>query len=319
MEKNEMKQEQKHNNITFDSDNNTQMASKLIKCIGDDGSDISFPNETDMSCTVHRLCRYYSSPSKKENIEATATATSGEYIRSHTDWSILTLVPVSSVFGLEVWKNEKDGWIRPELLALRQYNEQTTRQLQRLQKQEQMTQTNENFDDIGTNDIQGDQWNSNYVVAMTGKWLEILSNGTIPSTVHRVVVSGYSGGNSDDYVERDTTRENSRDKEKEQKGATNETQQPCHNLHHHQRMSAPFFWRPRQRVPLDVQRVFNSKEADISFVENGEVGSNNIDISHQQHEIHNLNVSEKEMTLNMTELERKAISRMSDYLKFAYH
>eukprot|EP00957_Ditylum_brightwellii_P204331 15338707-Ditylum_brightwellii.AAC.1 len=105
---------------------------------------------------------------------------------------------------------------------------------------------------------------------MTGKWLEILSNGTIPSTVHRVVVSDYSGGNSDDYVERDTTRENSRDKEKEQKGAMNETQQPCHNLHHHhQRMSAPFFWRPRQRVPLDVQRVFNSKEVDISFVENG--------------------------------------------------
>lgn len=95
-----------------------------------------------------------------------------ESIRPHCDWSFATLVPVSAVTGLEIYNG--NVWIRPEEVARRHYRQQQAPELS----------GDENNDTARSTTL---QWQSRYIVVLAGKWLEILTNGAIRSTIHRVV------------------------------------------------------------------------------------------------------------------------------------
>ena len=73
-----------------------------------------------------------------------------ENLRPHCDWSLVTLIPISNVPGLEIYCHDRKGggscWTRPEEVI------------------------------------------ASGVVVLAGKWLEILTPSVLESTIHRVVV-----------------------------------------------------------------------------------------------------------------------------------
>lgn len=103
-----------------------------------------------MSGSFHRLAQYVQSNDAKWR----------ESLRPHCDWSIATPIPVSSKAGLEIFA--ADSWVRPELTA-RQFDQA----------------------DSGPHL----RWNSKFVTIMAGKWMELLTNGAVPSCIHRVVAT----------------------------------------------------------------------------------------------------------------------------------
>jgi len=174
---------------------------ELVRKVSDDGTDMGFRDETPSSCSVHRLSQYVVLAEGDGNSDVSDNGGLEEVLRSHTDWTVATIVPVSDIAGLEIWQPSTRSWIRPELTAKRHWE-------MRLQYP-------------GADDASS--WNSRYVVVMAGKWLQILTNGGIESAIHRVV-----------------------------------------SIRGERRMSAPFFLRPRQTVPLGVQREFGeAKEHDM--------------------------------------------------------
>lgn len=149
----------------------------LIETMVDDGRDIGIVDETSHSCTMQRICRYAAVPNDLEMDEI-------ETLKGHTDWTILTLVPVSQVPGLEIYDPEMRSWVRPELSVARDAADDSDR-------------------------------HSSFVIVLAGKWMELLTDGKVKAAVHRVVAS---------------------------KGEP--------------RCSTPFFYRPRQEVPLSIQEHF---------------------------------------------------------------
>jgi hypothetical protein len=152
-------------------------ASNLVKFMLDSG-------ETEGS--GHRLCRYVATSEGNVNAEGLAT---------HTDWSLVTPVPVSSIAGLEVFVPKDQSWVRPELEARKIAEEKG-------------------------NDSQ--RWYSRYVVVMLGKWMEVMTNGSIRTCVHRVVPGGVQ-----------------------------------------QRLSCPFFMRPREKLFVDIRKRYDTKEGEV--------------------------------------------------------
>ena len=127
-------------------------ADKLI----DDGTRLEEESQsmigTDVSNSYHRLIRYINSqPSTDEDTAA---------FSSHVDSSFLTLIPMPKLPGLEIWspclKNGKDGqdgeWVRPI-----------------------------------KPDCYGVEDDSAYVIAMAGVFLQLTSNGKVPTCIHRVL------------------------------------------------------------------------------------------------------------------------------------
>lgn len=128
-------------------------ANKLI----DDGTRIEEGDSqsmigSDVSNSYHRLIRYINSePSTDEDTAA---------FNSHVDSSFLTLIPMPKLPGLEIWspclKNGKDGqngqWVRP--IKPDYYDVE---------------------DDFA------------YVIAMAGEFLQLTSNGKVPTCIHRVL------------------------------------------------------------------------------------------------------------------------------------
>jgi len=109
-----------------------------------------------------------------------------ESIRPHCDWSLAKLVPVSVVTGLEIYSSNHDVWIRPEQVARRHYDHHyKASSSSSLQKNPSQRQSQQRGNDHGGN---APSWHSRYVVVLAGKWLELLSNGAVRSTIHRVVI-----------------------------------------------------------------------------------------------------------------------------------
>lgn len=104
-----------------------------------------------VSNSYHRLIRYINSqPSTDEDTAS---------FRSHVDSSFLTLIPMPKLPGLEIWspclKNDQERggeWVRP------------TRP-----------------------DISDDEEDFAYVIAMAGEFLQLTSNGKVPTCIHRVL------------------------------------------------------------------------------------------------------------------------------------
>jgi hypothetical protein len=103
--------------------------------------------------SFQRLARYMDA-----NLEGKET----ENLGSHCDWSIFTIVPVSEVAGLQIFNGE--AWVSPEIVARRHAER----------------------DGVDMSDSTS-CWNTKYAVVMAGKWLELLTNGRVPSTIHRVI------------------------------------------------------------------------------------------------------------------------------------
>lgn len=125
-----------------------------------------------VSMSPHRLCSYC-------NIEED---TPTEVFGAHTDSSFVTIVPVASVSGLEVYDEDAERWYRPELKARIMWEEE------RLEKGEDPQAL---FETIKRDD--GDiqiPWHARYLVVMPGEFLQIVSRNEISAAIHRVVASG---------------------------------------------------------------------------------------------------------------------------------
>lgn len=108
----------------------------------------------EKNISFQRFARY--KPASQEKTET-------ENLGSHCDWSVFTIVPVSEVPGLQVFDTYAQTWISPEDVA-RKYA----------------------VEDSASGCL-SDDWNGAYIVVMTGKWLELLVNGGVESTIHRVI------------------------------------------------------------------------------------------------------------------------------------
>lgn len=134
-------------------DMDAESAGKLI----DDGTHVPRPGGAlgwgDVSNSYHRLIRYLK---PQRGSEAAA-------FDAHVDSSFLTLIPMPELPGLEVWcpANERSGgddgrhgggeWVRPHI-------------------------------------DEGDRSDSTaYVIAMAGEFLQLTSNGEVPTCIHRVI------------------------------------------------------------------------------------------------------------------------------------
>jgi hypothetical protein len=139
-----------------------EMHSDSAKKLIDDGTSIEEGSQSmigkDVSNSYHRLIRYINSrPSTDEDTAA---------FNSHVDSSFLTLIPMPKLPGLEIWshclKNGKDGqdgeWVRPI-----------------------------------KPDCYDAEDDSAYVIAMAGEFLQLTSNGKVPTCIHRVLPMAGAG------------------------------------------------------------------------------------------------------------------------------
>lgn len=112
----------------------------------------------NISNSYQRLIRYMKQPPGKE----------APSFWPHVDSTLLTLIPMPELPGLEIWapsllnsdsESDKQGeWVQPQRPSL------------------QRDQNQKDDDDVY------------YVVALAGEFMELLSNGRVPSCIHRVVL-----------------------------------------------------------------------------------------------------------------------------------
>jgi hypothetical protein len=65
------------------------------------------------SCCNHRLCQYL--PLKSSDDEVMASSSS--LLRSHTDWTLVTSIPVSPIPGLLVFHPSRQEWMAPDMIG----------------------------------------------------------------------------------------------------------------------------------------------------------------------------------------------------------
>ena len=140
----------------------------------DDADEIAF----DVSNSYQRLIRYLeprqqtASGADAENDEETDAA-----FWPHVDSTFLTLIPMSEIPGLEVWCPSSENaessdlaqrgeWVRPSRPTIGVYDE------------------DESITGKGDND---DEKDCAYVFALAGEFLQLLSDGRVPTCIHRVI------------------------------------------------------------------------------------------------------------------------------------
>lgn len=101
-------------------------------------------SSTHFASSNHRLSRYVLTESEANPLK--------ESLRSHTDWTLTTPIPLSATSGLHLWKPHSKQWVAPEALV-------TGLPLPR----------------------------TRYVVVLAGKWIELLTKQRVLACVHRVV------------------------------------------------------------------------------------------------------------------------------------
>ena len=110
-----------------------------------------------------RLCLY-------KNTTTTTTLGETEFresLRSHCDWTLTTPIPRSNVPGLELYSPALDAWICPEAPSSWEPN-------------------NDN--------------NNKSIMVLTGKWMELVTAGSVQACIHRVVVRQNSSTNIKCYI-----------------------------------------------------------------------------------------------------------------------
>ena len=153
------------------------MAEELI----DDGkANAGNPDQGIINMSPHRICRY---EGKKKSNENKSVSNAQETFGAHTDTSFMTLVPVAEINGLEIFDEDANKWLRPELLARQVWEDE--RQRKGLDPSAQ-TDTVTIFDGDEEHEIDL-PWHYRYVVAMPGELLQIASRNEVAASVHRVV------------------------------------------------------------------------------------------------------------------------------------
>jgi hypothetical protein len=189
--------------------------------------------------SYHRLCRYLPLQPRQHNDGAPSISGSwGESLRPHVDWTISTAIPVSNVEGLEVY--EPSAW-QP-----RTAQQQGSRRWIRIEEVAYDDWQKQNAAHNATNDGATVKccWNAHYVVVFAGAWLELLTDGDVESTLHRVV---------------------------SRRDATADTVQASPSAQQ-QRLSAPFFMRPKELVFEKTDQVFDNPNNDsVAHMDSTEV------------------------------------------------
>jgi hypothetical protein len=134
------------------------------------GPEIGHDKEGDVSLSPLRLCRY---SQEKEGRDLSL-----EVFGAHTDSSFVTIVPVASVSGLEVYDEEADKWYRPELKARTHWE---------AEQESRGKDSSLLYDEVEGN--QRIPWHSRYLAILPGEYLQLATRNEIPSAVHRVVAT----------------------------------------------------------------------------------------------------------------------------------
>ena len=163
--------------LTQDTSVSTLKASECAKLMVDelldDGAFLyCSEKEGSVSMSPLRLCSYCN---VKED-------TPTEVFGAHTDSSFVTIVPVASVSGLEVYDEDAEQWYRPELKA------RSIWEAAREGSGEDKLAFYETVQ-VGNDELQI-PWHARYLVVMPGEFLQIVSRNEIAAAVHRVVASG---------------------------------------------------------------------------------------------------------------------------------
>jgi hypothetical protein len=150
-------------------------ATLMVEELLDDGTLLQGNDQQGaVSMSPHRLCSY-------SNIKEDTPA---EVFGAHTDSSFVTIVPVASVAGLEVYDEDAEKWYRPELKA---------RSIWESEREENGEDPEALFETIKGGDGEDDiliPWHARYLVVVPGEFLQIASRNEIVAAVHRVVASG---------------------------------------------------------------------------------------------------------------------------------
>jgi hypothetical protein len=155
----------------------SQGATLLTNELVDDGKRLKVDSEFgsvkdgDVSLSPHRLCRY---SGEKQDDDS-----SREVFGAHTDSSFVTIVPVASISGLEVYDEEAEKWYRPELKAKSHWEAELERR-------------GKVFSSLLYDEVEGSvqvPWHSRYLAVLPGEYLQLATRNEIPSAVHRVVAA----------------------------------------------------------------------------------------------------------------------------------
>ena len=166
------------NIFTKSSVKSASSALRLVEELVDDGRICEdFPmDESPVSMSPHRMC-CYTGQKRSDGLDAR------EVFGAHTDTSFVTLVPVASVSGLEVFDESISEWVRPELIAKRHFEEEV---------EGSGTDSNILNGDVpskGESSRRTEPWHARYVVVMPGELLQIVTQNEVKAAVHRVVAA----------------------------------------------------------------------------------------------------------------------------------
>jgi len=133
-----------------------------------------------VSMSPHRLCKYVN----KGNVETQKLSKKQkEVFGAHTDTSFVTIVPVASTSGLEIFDEAADKWLRPELLAREKWEQDC--------KERGLDPSSETETVIVSKDGEEKEvdipWHSRYICVMPGELLQVCTRNEVSAAVHRVV------------------------------------------------------------------------------------------------------------------------------------
>ena len=152
-------------NKLLDDCSTTTSAADVSSCMDDMTSNNADEIAENVSNSYQRIIRY---------LKPMSATNEGAAFLPHVDTTFLTLIPMPEIAGLEVWcpsskygeshnLAERGEWVRP----LKPVHEESE------------------YNDINCN--HEDDQDSLHVVAMAGEFLQLLSNGQVPSCIHRVI------------------------------------------------------------------------------------------------------------------------------------
>lgn len=156
-------------------------ALKLTNDLIDDGKDKEGNDgQGRINMSPHRLCKYVD----RRGLEETKNKSKQkETFGAHTDTSFVTVVPVASISGLEIFDEAANKWFRPELLVRQKWETECDRKGLDSSKGSETLTIHKDGDDV---EIEI-PWHSRYICVMPGELLQVCTRNEVPAAVHRVV------------------------------------------------------------------------------------------------------------------------------------
>merc|ERR1712071_37402 len=161
--------------LDYNDEEAFELAQIMTSDLLDDACGYSSTHDLDTTASMspHRLCRYEAVSSNQTDV-----ASAQQIFGAHTDTSFVTMIPVAAVPGLEVYDDDLDVWIRPEMIARQHWERQNN--------------NNDNDNDNNNNKEENDHnppWHCRYIVVLSGEFLQLVTRSMIPCAVHRVVAN----------------------------------------------------------------------------------------------------------------------------------